>query len=362
MSRCWLIILLLLPLVVAQPQDRPVLLAAHRVGRVELLDVDTLQPVGSLRVLPLADRAIIASKEIILLREGLPPNFRGCCALYALDLKTRNLTKLLEPVLGITVSPDGQHVVTQRGNIGIEIFDVHTLHREPSIPRSIAPGMYGLSFSPDGHLLFGTSNFPSPAVDVLDFNERKLVRRLTLPEGFAIHGTWVGDDYYVYGYRKATGELWRVKTDGSELGTPVKVNLPFVAPECELHDQGILGDLGRLLVFELFGGKGDRRGGCSKDIPGGVFLVNPQSGRQIAHIAPELHFAQLISRKDGAELYGIDLASPDWTSIALVRLNATTGQILVRQNLPNDVWFIDLASIPEELVPHGQVEANPSLR
>ena len=109
--------------------------------------------------------------------------------------------------------------------------------------------MYGLSFSPDGHLLFGTSNFPSPAVDVLDFKERKLVRRLTLPEGFAIQGTWVGDDYYVYGYRKATGELWRVKTDGSELGTPVKVNLPFVAPECELHDQGILAARRRLLVF-----------------------------------------------------------------------------------------------------------------
>ena len=80
MSRCWLIILLLLPLVVAQPQDRPVLLAAHRVGRVELLDVDTLQPVGSLKVLPLADRAIIASKEIILLREGLPRLLRPVCA------------------------------------------------------------------------------------------------------------------------------------------------------------------------------------------------------------------------------------------------------------------------------------------
>ena len=40
--------LLLLPLVVAQPQERLVLPAAHRVGRVELLDVDTLQSVGSL--------------------------------------------------------------------------------------------------------------------------------------------------------------------------------------------------------------------------------------------------------------------------------------------------------------------------
>jgi outer membrane protein assembly factor BamB len=220
--------------------------------------------------------------------------------------------------------------------------------------------MYGLSFSPDGHLLFGTSNFPSPTVDILDFKERKLVRRFALPKGFAILGAWVSDDYYVYAYRKPTGELWRVKADGSELATPVKINLPAVTPECELHDQGILAAGGRLWLFELFGGKGDRRVGCRKDIPGGVFLVNPQTGKQIAHIAPELHFAQLISTEDGAELYGIDLASAGWTSVALVRLNATTGQVLVKQNLSSDVWFIHLANIPDELLPRGQVEANAS--
>ena len=93
-------------------------------------------------------------------------------------------------------------------------------------------------------------------------------------------------------------------------------------------------DAGSWCLFELFGTKGDRRVGCRKDIPGGVFLVNPQSGKQIAHIVSELHFAQLISRKAGAELYGVDLASAGWTSVALVRLNATTGQILVKQNLP----------------------------
>jgi len=267
------------------------------------------------------------------------------------------MSKLLQPVSGLTVSPDGQHLATQRGNIGIEIFDLRTLQPEPSIPRSTAPGGYALSFSPDGRLLFGTSNFPSPAVDILDFNERKLLRRFPFPEGFAIRSAWVGGNYYVYGYRKATGELWRVKADGSELEMPIKINLPDVAPECELPDQGILAAGGRLLVFELFGGKLDRRGGCLKDIPGGVFLFNPQTGKQIAHIAPEIHFAQLISREDTAELYGIDLANADWTSVALVRLNATTGQVLVKQNLPSDVWFIHLASIPKDLLPHGQVEA-----
>ena len=104
-----------------------------------------------------------------------------------------------------------------------------------------------------------------------------------------------------------------------------------------MHDQGNHAVGSRLLVFDLFGGKGDRRKGCHKDFAGGEFLVNPQTGKPIAHIAPELHFAQLMSTEDGTELYGVDLASAGWTSVALVRLNATAGKILVKQNLSSDV-------------------------
>ncbi len=358
MSRFWLAFLLLLPLP-AQPQDRPALLAVHRAGRVELLDVDTLQPFGSLKVLPLADRVTSTSTGTLVLRQGLPPDFQGCCALYAFDPKTQKMTRLLQPVLGFTVSPDGQHVATQRGNIGIEIFDLHTLQPEASIPRSTAPGIYGLSFSPDGNLLFGTASFQSAAVDVLNFRERKLVRRLALPQGFTIRGAWVDDNYYIYGYRKPTGELWRVKSDGSELEAPVKINLPDAATECELHEQGILAAGHRLVVFERFGGKGDRRA-CSKDIPGGAFLIDPQTGKLKAHIAPELHFAQLISSADGRTLYGIELGRANWSSVALVRLDLETGQTLSRQELAPDVWSLDLANIPEELLPRGHVEASTS--
>jgi len=34
----------------------------------------------------------------------------------------------------------------------------------------------------------------------------------------------------------------------------------------------------------------------------------------------------------------------------------------VKQNLPSDVWFIGLANISEELLPHGQVEAKAWLQ
>jgi len=72
---------------------------------------------------------------MVFLRDGIGPDFTGCCALYALDLKTRNVTKLLDPTsTAIVVSPDGKHVITQRG-MGIESFNVHTLNGNPGVGR-----------------------------------------------------------------------------------------------------------------------------------------------------------------------------------------------------------------------------------
>ena len=182
-----------------------------------------------------------------------------------MDLKTREMKKLLKPVSEVAVSPDGQHVLAQRGNVGIELFSVHTLQQEPAIPRSIAPGVYTLRFSPSGRLLFGVSNFPTPALDVLDFDRRHLVQRFTVPPDLIALGAWVSNDYYLYGYRKGTGQLWRVKTDNSALEGPVKVDFPDLASECELQQQQMLGAGGRLFLYELFGAKGDRRDSCARE-------------------------------------------------------------------------------------------------
>jgi hypothetical protein len=65
----------------------------------------------------------------------------------------------------------------------------------------------------------------------------------------------------------------------------------------------------------------------------------------------------LIADGDGKELYGIDVRDANWSSVGLVRLNAVTGEVLARRNLLSDVWFIDLAAVPSELVPSGTVEA-----
>jgi hypothetical protein len=358
MTRLCAAILLLLTSVVGQAHDQTVLLAAHRSGRVEVLDPMTLQSLGSLKVLPQANGITSDRTGVLFLQEGLAPEFQSCCALYAVDLKTREMTKLLEPAsANVAVSPDGQHVVTQRGNVGIEAFSVHTLQREPVIPPSIAPGVYALRFSPDGRLLFGVTNFPIPALDILDFDRRKLVQRFTFPHDFTVVGAWVSNAYYLYGYRKGTGQLWRVKADNSALEGPVKIDFPDLASECRTQEQDMLGAGGRLFLYEPFGGKLDRRDGCAIEIPGGLLAVDPQTGGILAHLAPDFHFASLISGADGNELYGIDVRDTTWTSVGLVRLSAITGEVLASRNLTSDVWFIDLATIPSELVPSGPVEA-----
>lgn len=367
MKHPWIAILFLLPLVFGHAQDRTVLVATHlQTGNLEVLDPDTLLPLGSIRVLPLADGVVGGSDEKLFLRDGIGPHFSGCCALYALDLKTRNMTKLLDPAGAVVVSPDGEHVIAQRG-MGIESFNVHTLHREPGISRPIAADPYrSLCFSRDGRLLFGISNLPT--LDVFDFNQRMRVRRFAIPEGFAFVGACADNAYYLlgvsYGHRKAlSSQLWRVEADGSAIGMPVSINFPETTPECEFQPGDIVA-AGDLLFFaEIFRGnasKADLHTSCDREVNGGVLLLDPQTGHVKNRFAPQLHFGQLISSVDGKELYGIDLKDPTWKTVGLVLLDSASGRILARRDMVSeymDVWHLGISTISPELVPQGQVDA-----
>jgi len=91
-----------------------VLLAAHRTGGVDVRDPNTLESLGSIKVLPQANGVTSDRTGVLFLNEGLAPEFEGCCALYAVDLKTREMTKLLEPVSNVVVSPNGQGIGAER--------------------------------------------------------------------------------------------------------------------------------------------------------------------------------------------------------------------------------------------------------
>ena len=68
--------------------------------------------------------------------------------------------------------PDG----SDRIFFGIEVYDGQTFERKPPVPSSVAPGVYHLSFSPDGQRVFVTTNWPQPSLDIFDFASRDLVR------------------------------------------------------------------------------------------------------------------------------------------------------------------------------------------
>jgi hypothetical protein len=114
----------------------------------------------------------------------------------------------------------------------------------------------------------------------------------------------------------------------------------------------------RIFLYEAFGAKGDRRSRCKRLIPGGVLSIDPETGKVLRRLADDVHFNSLVPSPDGKELYGIDVKHlGDWDAVGLVRLDAETGRLLSSKELTPDVWFIDLASLPLSLVPHGELEA-----
>jgi len=358
MKRICPALLLLMSLFPSKAQDsQPVLVATHRAGGIEIFDPATLSPLASIQVRPLVE-GVRSSPDgsFLYIREGMAPDFKGCCALDALDLRTKKLTSLVAPSGEITVAPDGTHVLTQRGAVGIELYNARTLAREEPIPQTVAPGVYQLSFSPDSRLLFGVTNWPKPSLDVFEFADRRLLRRYPVSGDASLSGAWVRDAFYLYSQKGPAGQLWKVNPASPTLGLPLEVGFPDAAPDCRLYDEGILGAGGKILLFEVFGSKLDRRLRCRTPIPGGVLALDPETGKVLKRIAEGMHFFSLVSSPDGEEIYGVDVRHPTWNSVGLVRLDAATGRTLAKRELTPDVWSISLASLPRKLLLHETIE------
>ncbi len=92
-------------------------------------------------------------------------------------------------------------------------------------------------------------------------------------------------------------------------------------------------------------------------IPGGVFAIEPGSGKVVAHLAPSVDFARVVASTDGQRLYGLDSGSPDGKPPArLLALDATRGIVLEERVLEDDVWSIAFAKLPRSLIPLGEVQ------
>jgi len=339
-------------------ESREVVLAVRRDRRLHVFDAETLEPLGHFVVHDLA-HSVSARPDgrVLFIAQAAERAGDGCCALFALDLETKRLCRMIEPAMWSTPSPDGRLLFTQRGAVGVEVFDARTL--EP-LARIDAPGNYGLHPSPDGRWLFGTTNWRGPSLDIIDVERRVLVRRLPLPEKLLPRGAWVGGAFYLYGHDGTRGLLWRVTPDTTSLGEPTTVALPGKAIEgAPLVEQVLIPAGESLLLYEPFGwwfhvDIRRERGGA--EVPGGFFRVEPGMGRVLAHLAPSIDFAQLVPGPGARHLYGLDAGRPaGGRGVRLLKLDASTGRLLAERALEGDVWHIRPAALPRALLPRGEV-------
>jgi hypothetical protein len=257
-------------------------------------------------------------------------------------------------------TPDGRWVFTQRGNIGIEVFDARTLARLPKID---APGLYRLLPSPDSRWLFGITKSQrghGPSLDIFDVENKVLVRRLPTPQELAPQGIWLGETFFLYAYDGKQGNLWKVNPETTELGPPLVINFPDSSPDKRPTPHNLTAGGKHLFLYQGFGGKGDARSGSSQEIPGGIFSLELSSGKIIGHFARSVPFARVIASADGKWLYGMDPGMTGWRGpVRLLKLDASNGAILAERALEQDVWFISLAKLPVSAIPKGEVQPAP---
>lgn len=319
-----------------------------------MFDARSLSELGHFIVSEGAD-SISASPDgrTLYLEQPPPSRPNGCCALFSLDLATGSLCNLIFPSTRGVASPDGRLLFTQRGAVGVEVFDAKSLVRLPVIE---APGNYALHVSPDSRWIFGTTNWQGPSLDVFDVERRALVRRLALPAGLAPRGAWLGSQFYLYAHDGSHGNLWQVAPQTTELAAPKKIALPISAGYGKPLSQRMIGAGDRLILYEPLGWwlTSDRR---SEDAEGrrGLFSIDPATGT-FEHLAPATDFAQLVASSDGRNLYGVDAGTGDRARPpVLVRIETKSGAVVKTRNLPIDVWNISVARLPESVIPRGRV-------
>lgn len=341
----------------ALAEDPLVVVAASRAGTVHFFDA-ALAPMGTIGVNPLLE-SVSASpdgRRLYIAQEGqMKPG--SCCGLFALDLETKKMCFLTEPSLYGAASPDGRFLFTQ-GARGVEVFDATTLSR---LSRMKGPGAYHLQPSPDGRWLLGVTNSPQPSVDVFDMKGGAMARQVPIPNGPAT-GAWAGNRFYIFNYgidgEPATGWLWSVNPESSSLPPAKPVALPDLHGGCNEPVLLMLaGSADRLFLAEAFGFKVDRRLACPDAARGGVFVIQPSTGR-VGHIAESVHVYRMAVSPDGRDLYVLESTSPSpLSSIRMLHIDTRTGLTMFSTRLGSGEWSLALAHIPPGLIPRGQVRA-----
>jgi hypothetical protein len=308
-----------------------VLLTSRRGGWIEAFDPATLATVLRTST-PSNTESVAADPSGTQLYLSAPRNpGEGCCALYAMDLKTLHLTYLNYPVLLAAPSPG--RVYMQRGSVGIESFDSASLERRPTWK---AAGVYNLQPSPDGSRIFGVTYFPSASLDLFDAAQGAQIASQPLPGNQPNAGVWVGERYYLFQAPGGRPVLRTVGLEDAKLGPAVPLAPASGFPDCESAQYSVIAAGSKIAIFAGFGLKS--KGTCN--LPGGYLLADPYTGTVLGRFASEMHFRQMVSSDDGRYVYGLDVGDVAWKTVRIVKLDAATGQLITEKILEPDVWYL----------------------
>ncbi|MGB7621800.1 MAG: hypothetical protein WBN92_05575 [Terriglobia bacterium] len=330
------------------------------------MDPATLETIGTIHTGSLTDWvASLPDGRTLLVALPKPPESQTCCAIYLLDLESAKLFPLIFPALHGVLSMNGHQLYAQRGNVGIDIVDLLTLRRGPAMGP--LGRTYLLQPSSYRRWLFGVGYPSPPSLDMFDLKTNTLARSISIPGGQRLTGVWAGEKYYLLGYGKGKGTLWSVTPETQKLADGKPIDLHELGGDCRLPGSKATEPLmlqppvaagGRLVMYEGFGGKFDRRG-CATPPSGGVYVIDPASGAVVAHLAPSLYFMRLVAGRNDTELFGIEVGPtlPKYSS-RLVRLDPGSGKILASRELDGLMAVhLSLALLFDSVIPHGEVQA-----
>jgi hypothetical protein len=340
------------------------LLVERRGGVIEIVDPATLDSVSQLRFdvrNTTGLNGIAASPDGSMLYVEGPitdpaAGSGNCCFLYSVDLETLHAQK----AAGIWGTSSRAAFVPFGGSL----FKMADLSSES---RLHARDMGRLYLDASHHFLFGVRSFPGPSLDIYDLHNGSILRSLT-PDGWGDHwfasGAWSGDQFYLYaaGTDELGGHLWAVSPETTQLGPGVAVaesgQMRGCSTSVRLEEMVAAGD--HLFIYEMFGSKLDRRDRCGSDISGGVWLLDPQTGKLLRHDAPNLHFTRLIPDQTEPTLYGVAAeghsGGPE-APVQLVRIDTRDGHVLASRQLDVDYWWLAEASL--RAIPNGEVKITP---
>ena len=157
-----------------------------------------------------------------------------------------------------------------------------------------------------------------------------------MPDASSLAGAWLGHQYFLLTVQSGQAQLRPVNSESGQPAHPVSLTPSGFFPACPVAPYDVIAFGGSLVIYGQFGLKSD--GACV--IHGGYIVADPVSGAVTGRLASGMTFRQMVAGSDGRYLYGLDVGSPAWRRVRIVKVEARSGQVVAERSVDPDVWYL----------------------